>query len=47
MFGLILLIAVANFALGYGAAVYVGWAKWPQWKKTDAAPVEHAASHGH
>jgi len=29
MFLLIPLVALANFALGYWVAVYMGWASWP------------------
>jgi hypothetical protein len=43
----ILLVAAANLALGYGSAVYLGWAKMPVLRKP-AAPAETAAvPHGH
>jgi hypothetical protein len=44
---LCLLISVTNFALGYALAIYMGWAKLPQWRRTAAATTRAADPHGH
>jgi hypothetical protein len=43
---LFLLIALTNFALGYVLAIYMGWARLPEWKRT-ASATQAADSHGH
>jgi hypothetical protein len=47
MFLLTMIIATANFALGYALAVWVGWASLPDFGKKPVAEGATTTAQGH